>query len=143
MNIVRSNPWQILDQFSRELDGFLNTRAARPAHWTPAVDVKEESDRFVLTADIPGVDPKDIEITADGDVLTIKAERKQENRDGDDNNKNGYQRVERFYGTFLRRFTLPETAAVEQIDAKGVNGVLTLVIPKKEKTQPRKIAVAA
>jgi HSP20 family protein len=105
--------------------------------WVPRVDIHEEKDRFVVLADVPGVDPKDIDITADNGVLTVRGERKSEKRQSE----NGYERIERVSGTFLRRFTLPEGANTDQIKAKQTNGVLEVTIPKTPAVQPRRISV--
>ena len=148
MNVVRYEPWGLLRRFHDDVNQlFAESRNAPVAegdrssvvtsNWTPAVDIKEEDDRFVLQADVPGVDPKDIEITMDAGVLTIKGERKHEAQE----ESNGYKRVERSYGAFYRRFSLPDSADAERITATGKNGVLEVVIPKQEKVQPRKIAV--
>ena len=110
------------------------------SRWAPAVDVHEDTDAFVISADIPGVDPEDIEITMDKGVLAIKGERKAaESVEGE----NGYRRVERVYGSFYRRFSLPDTADAERISATGKNGVLEVRIPKKVAEQPKRIKVAA
>jgi HSP20 family protein len=109
------------------------------SRWTPAVDIREDSGQFVLAADVPGVDPKDIEVTMENGVLTIKGERKLETQDEGDN---GYRRVERVYGSFYRRFTLPDTADAEAISASGNHGVLEVVIPKRAALQPKRIAVS-
>lgn len=149
MNVVRYEPWGVLRRFHDDVNQlFADSRNAPTAegdrssvvtsNWTPAVDIKEENERFVLEADIPGVDPKDIEITMDTGVLTIKGERKHESEE----ESNGYKRVERSYGSFYRRFSLPDTADAERISAKGRDGVLEVVIPKHEKVQPRKITVS-
>lgn len=105
--------------------------------WMPAVDVTEEENRYVLHADVPGVDPENIEITLENGVLTIRGRRESQST----KNEQGYRRVERMYGTFFRRFTLPDTADAEKISAQSKNGVLELVIPKQEKVQPRRITV--
>lgn len=105
--------------------------------WMPAVDVTEEENRYVLHADVPGVDPENIEITLENGVLTIRGQREASNTESG----TGYRRVERSYGTFFRRFTLPDTADAEKISAQSKNGVLELVIPKQEKVQPRRITV--
>ena len=91
-----------------------------------------------MLADVPGVDPKDIDITADHGVLTVRGERRSEKRE----TENGYERVERASGTFLRRFRLPEGANTESITAKQTNGVLEVTIPKSQAAQPRKIAIS-
>jgi len=149
MNVVRYEPWGLLRRFHDDVnqlfgDTQLGTSAAGDqssivtSNWTPAVDIKEETERFVLKADIPGVDPKEIEVTMDNGVLTIKGERKHES----EQEANGYKRVERSYGTFYRRFSLPDSADAERITAAGKDGVLEVSIPKLEKVQPRKITVS-
>ncbi|HEX6928803.1 MAG TPA: Hsp20/alpha crystallin family protein [Gammaproteobacteria bacterium] len=105
--------------------------------WMPAVDVTEEENRYVLHADVPGVDPKDIEITLENGVLTLRGRRETTRNNG----HQGYRRVERTVGSFFRRFTLPDTADAEKISAESKHGVLELVIPKQEKVQPRRISV--
>jgi len=107
------------------------------ADWLPAVDVREDPERFVIIADVPGVDPKDIDINMENGVLTISGEKQVESEEELKN----YKRVERARGSFFRRFTLPETADAEKISAKFTNGVLEVAIPKQERVQPRKIAI--
>jgi HSP20 family protein len=140
MTIVSYEPWAFVDRLQRHLDrvrGETQDRAS--VSWIPHVDIREEAERFVVVADVPGVEPKDIEITADKGVLTVRGERHTENKTAAD----GYERVERASGTFLRRFTLPESADAEAIKATHVNGVLELSIPKRPQEQPRKITVQA
>ena len=105
--------------------------------WTPRVDVREEDNRYVIVADIPGVDSKDIEISMDKSVLTIKGERKSEKTA--ENAK--VTRVERRQGAFERSFALPDSADADAITASGKNGVLEIAIPKKAQAAPRKIVV--
>ena len=146
--LTRYGPCSAVRQLRDEMNRAFGEAAARTddnsrvvtGNWTPAVDVREAVERFVITADVPGVDPKDIEVTADNGVLTIKGERKpaQATDDGD-----GYRRVERLHGTFYRRFSLPDTADAEQITARGDKGVLEVVVPKKASVQPKRIPVAA
>ena len=112
---------------------------ARTVAWIPSVDVHEETERYVVRADLPGVNPDDIEITADAGVLTIKGERKASAAHTDGN----YQRVERLAGNFVRRFTLPEAAQTDAIKATHLNGVLELSIPKQAKPEVRRIKVEA
>ena len=148
MTLTSLEPWSLLDRFNQQLNqlGYSDKALSSndsdysnivTSHWRPAVDIKEEAGRFLITADLPGVEPKDIEITMDNGVLTIKGERKSEVRD----EKEGYKRVERVSGTFYRRFSLPDTADAERIEAKGNHGVLEVTLPKHEKVQPRKIEV--
>ncbi|WCE04008.1 Hsp20/alpha crystallin family protein [Pseudoxanthomonas sp. JBR18] len=105
--------------------------------WTPQVDVKEEAGRFVIYADLPGVDLDAIEVQMDKNVLSIRGERaapavgEQER----------FSRQERRHGAFVRNFTLPETADADGIVATGRNGVLEVVIPKRAELAPRRIQV--
>jgi len=103
----------------------------------PRVDIKEEAERFVIFVDLPGLDPKDIEVNMDKGVLSIKGERKAESRVENER----YSRVERAHGIFYRRFALPESANPEGIAATGKNGVLEIAIPKRPETTPRRITV--
>lgn len=107
------------------------------SQWAPRVDIREEAARFVILADIPGVDPKDIEISMDKGILSIKGERGSETRQ--DNER--YTRLERSRGLFYRRFALPDSADAEGIKATGKHGVLEIVIPKRPETTPRRIAI--
>lgn len=118
------------------LTGFDNEPTAA-ADWLPAVDVVEEQDRYVLHADIPGVDPKALEITLENGVLSIRGQREASRTE----EGQGFQRIERSFGSFFRRFALPDTADAENISAQSKNGVLELVIPKQQKQQPRRITV--
>jgi len=149
MSLVRYEPYSLLNQlqrefnrlgaqdpFSGELTGDDKSDVA-VSQWRPAVDIKEEKDRFLITADLPGVDPQEIEITMENGVLTLKGERSEEKTE----DRRDYKRVERMRGTFFRRFSLPDTADAERIEAKSRNGVLEIVVPKHEKVQPRRITV--
>ncbi|MCG5515314.1 MULTISPECIES: Hsp20/alpha crystallin family protein [Ectothiorhodospira] len=142
MLTTRYEPWSLLNQLSRELDR-LNPamgggeEAAATSDWVPAVDIREEKEAYVLHADVPGVDPKDIEVHMENGVLTIRGERKAESAE----EREGYKRVERIRGSFYRRFSLPDTADAERISARSANGVLEVRIPKQEKVQPRRITV--
>ncbi len=146
MTLVRYEPWSLLNQLHNEIDRLFE--AGRPAlregessvaasDWVPAVDIKEEPDRYVIRADVPGVDPKDIEVNMENGVLTIKGERESESKE----EREGYKRIERVKGSFFRRFSLPDTADVEQVSAKAKDGVLEVIIPKQQRVQPRRIEV--
>jgi HSP20 family protein len=140
MTLVRYEPWALVSRFQRQLDRALGEGLeGASVSWIPHVDIHEEAERFVVVADLPGVDSKDIEITADKGVLTVKGERRSEKK----SSKDGFESVERASGTFLRRFTLPESAEAEAIKATHVNGVLELSIPKRPQEQPRRISVQA
>ena len=131
MTVVRYAPWALINR--------LQEAAARDASWTPAVDIHEEAGRFIVRADLPGVKPTDINVTAEKGVLTLRGERSFEKRDADGH----YSRVERVSGKFVRNFTLPENVASEQITAQFKDGVLELSIPKVAKAEPRRIEVLA
>lgn len=130
---------QLHHEINRLFDslGFDDDMMTAATDWTPAVDVVEEQDRYVLHADVPGVDPKDIEITLEDGVLTLRGQREASNIE----EAKGFRRIERSYGMFFRRFALPDTADAENITAQSKNGVLELVIPKQQKKQPRRITV--
>jgi HSP20 family protein len=138
MTVVRYEPWALLNRLHRELDQTFET-AARDASWAPAVDIHEEAGRFVVRADLPGVKPADITVTADKGVLTLRGERTIEKQDVDGH----YSRVERVSGKFVRNFTLPENVATAEIKAQFKDGVLELTIPKIAKPEPRRIEVQA
>lgn len=109
------------------------------SQWAPRVDIREEDKRFVIYADIPGVDPKDIEVNMDKGILAIKGDRVAESV-----SENGqFTRIERSSGTFYRRFALPDSADAENICASGKHGVLEISIPKKPETTPRRITINA
>ena len=147
MLLTRYEPWSAMRQLQNEMSRVFDNAVAGAedgsnvvtSRWTPAVDIREDTGRFVLSADIPGVEPKDIEITMENGVLTIKGERKLETQGEGDN---GHRRVERAYGGFYRRFTLPDTADAEAISANGKHGVLEVVIPKRAALQPKRIEVS-
>jgi HSP20 family protein len=138
-----NNPWNLLNSLQRELyspehrhlDG--DDASVATANWAPSVDISENDKAFTLLADIPGVEPKDIEISMEKGVLTIKGERHSENIEENEN----YRRVERQSGQFYRRFTLPDSADADKIEAKSEHGVLTVTIPKQEVAVSRRIEV--
>jgi HSP20 family protein len=143
MNIVRYEPWRLMGRLHREIDQLFGdayateTDGNKIVAWTPSVDVHEEQDHYTVRADLPGVTPKDIDVTAADGVLTIRGSRQIEKRD----NQKGYERLERLSGNFLRRFSLPENARADDIKAKHSNGVLEVVIPKTPVVEPRRVSV--
>ena len=141
MSLIRYEPWSLVRRMRRDLDQLLAADRDRTAdaRWLPAVDIREEADRYVVRADLPGVDPKDIEITSENGVLEVRGERNLERRESGE----GYRRVERVSGRFQRRFTLPREIAVDQIEARSSNGVLEVSLPKLAEAQPRKVTVEA
>ena len=144
MNLLPYRELGFVNNIDRVLDRLVNEMAYRSAgetaltSWTPAADIREDSDRYLVVADIPGVNPKDIEITFEDGVLSISGERALEDR----TEKEGYTRVERVFGKFSRQFRLPESADETAIKANGKNGVLEIEIPKKERSKPRRIEIS-
>jgi HSP20 family protein len=138
MTVVRYEPWGLLNRLRRELDQGFDT-VAHDASWAPAVDIHEEARQFVVRADLPGVKPADIDITAEKGVLSLRGSRNFEQQtDG-----GHYSRVERVSGKFVRTFTLPENVQTDAIKAQFKDGVLELTIPKVAKAEPRRIEVQA
>jgi HSP20 family protein len=105
--------------------------------WSPLVDVFEDSEGITLKVELPEVDAEDVDIQVEGNALTLRGERKLENVD----KQEGYHRVERSYGTFGRRFTLPSTVDTANVTAQSRDGVLRIFLPKKSETMPRQIKV--
>lgn len=144
MTMIKYQPWRSLGDLHSEINRLFEGPVSRlpdddntACDWVPSFDVREEPERFVLHADLPGIDPRDIEITMENGVLTVRGERTTEAS----SNQDGYRRVERATGRFYRRFTLPDTVDSEGVKASGSNGVLEIAIPKQEKVQPRRIQV--
>ena len=107
------------------------------AAWVPAVDVRETGDSLVLTMEIPGIDPKAVDIAVENNRLTVSGERTFDSADEGES----YHRVERAFGSFARSFRLPNRFDADNIEARSKHGVLTLVIPKREEAKPRSIKV--
>jgi HSP20 family protein len=136
MNIAIREPWNLLSRFNRDMDGFLDSPSASVA-FIPAVDVQEEKERFVVKADLPGVKPDEIEVTAEKGILTLRGERKSEKNE----HSEGYERIERVTGSFTRRFALPENVQADAIKAKFTHGVLEVSIPKQPVVPAKRVAV--
>lgn len=144
---IRKRETQSLDYptFPHLFEDFLNEWPVRPSlftnreAWRPAVNIREEDGNLILEAEIPGVSEKDIDLKLEGNVLILRGERKLENEE----DRNNYHRMESFYGSFTRSFTLPETVDCEKITADHKNGILTVTIPQKPEVKPRAIPVSA
>jgi HSP20 family protein len=107
--------------------------------FTPAVDVVEQDKVYLLRAEIPGIAPTDIDVQVENDVLTLRGERKHDSQE----ERDGYRRVERSYGSFSRSFVLPQGTNVEAIEARAEHGVLTISIPKVQAATARKVEIKA
>ena len=144
MNLIRYSPNRWFDfPFDRVFDEFWGRapEAAATATdvWAPRVDIREEKDAVLLSAELPGVSKDDLKIELENGVLTLSGEKKAERTE----NENGFYRSERVYGAYQRSFRVPETVDAERISAGYANGVLTLTLPKRPEAAPRKIAVKA
>ena len=113
-------------------EGEVSTRT-----WAPPVDIYENGDNLVLKAELPGINPDDVEIRVEDNTLYLKGERKSEKEVKEQN----YHRVERSYGTFARSFSLPNSVDADKVAANYKDGVLTLTMPKKEEAKPKTIKI--
>ena len=109
------------------------------ADWSPSVDIEEEDDKYLIKADLPGVDKDNIEVKLENGVLSIRGEKRTEKTSGEEGSKR--HRTERFHGTFARSFTLPDAVREDAIDASYRDGVLSLSIPKAEDVKPKSIDI--
>jgi HSP20 family protein len=127
---------RLFEEFFNDIP-FSDSLPARQENWIPSVDILEKDGNLVLRAELPGMTEKQIDLKLEGDILTLRGERKMENED----NKNNYHRVESYYGSFTRSFRLPDTVDADKISADYKNGVLTVTIPQKPAVKPREIPV--
>jgi HSP20 family protein len=105
--------------------------------WAPRVDVEETEKEFIVKADLPGVDPKGVEVSVENGILTVRGEKKEEKEKKEKN----FHRMERFFGSFYRAIALPPGVDPEKVNATSANGVVRIVVPKKPELQPKKITV--
>ena len=147
MTIVRWEPLRELSTLQNEVNRLFNTVFDTPAtggstgslrRWMPAMDLVETQDHFVLRADLPGLTEQDVNIELEDNVLTVSGERRAEHED----QKEGYHRVERAFGSFSRTLTLPKGVDAEAISASFDKGVLEVRVPKPEARKPRRISIA-
>ena len=146
MTLIRYRPYSLLQSVKQEMDNLLDsafqdfstdTTENMPSKWHPKVDIKEIDIAYVVTADVPGVEPKDIKVSINNNILTISGEKIIENRGTEKN----YQRMERYSGSFYRQFSLPVNIDGENIKAKSKNGVLELLLPKTKVSATKYIEV--
>ena len=143
MAIVRWDPWrEIADKFDRYARAVEQPRAGSQeviatGDWAPRVDIAETDEAFVIKAEIPEVNKEDVKVTVDNGVLTFRGERKQEKEE----KGKKFHRIERYYGSFTRSFTLPDNVDETKIKASFKDGMLNLQIQKTEKAKPKVIEV--
>lgn len=140
-----TDPFRELDRIHDEINRifdfprFSGTEGIFDRAVSPALDVMENSDNYVVRCDLPGVDQKNLEVSVEGDVLTIKGEKKYEKREKDAR----YYRNELWEGSFQRTLSLPAGVDSDKVDAELKDGVLTITLPKKEEHKPKQITVKA
>jgi len=135
------DPFETLGRWNQLFNGLTsNVGDQVQSGWIPAVDFEDRGEHYLVTADLPGIKPEDVEISLDGDVLQIKGERLAETDTGEGEGKR-YRRTERVYGAFRRSFQLPADVDPDAIEAHGKDGVLHIRIGKHAATQPRRITV--
>jgi HSP20 family protein len=144
MAIVKYNPFGELRSIQEQMNRLLDLAWQRETGeelkeglWQPPVDIYEDGESVVIKAELPDIDQKDIEVKIEDNTLTLRGERKQEK----DLKKENYHRIERYYGTFQRSFSLPHTINQEKVKASCERGVLTIILPKREETKPKQINV--
>ncbi len=144
MGIVRYNPFSELRAMQEQMNRLLDLawskeqgEELREGVWQPLVDIYEDSETVVIKAELPGMEQKDIEVKIENNTLVLRGERKHDQ----EIQKENYHRIERFYGTFQRSFSLPQTVDQEKVQATCDKGVLTVILPKKEETKPKQITV--
>ena len=141
--IARWEPFRGISSVQEQSNRLLGDVALRGSDdsaltsWSPAVDIYETEHDLVVKADLPEVEPKDLDIRVENNILTIRGDRKFESQVNEDN----YLRVERAYGSFSRSFSLPNTVNAECIHAEYKDGVLTVNLPKREESKPRQVKV--
>ena len=146
MAVVRWDPFRDLnllqDRMNRLFDdagrGWRADEPAATTSWSPAVDIFETEGEIVVKAELPGMERKDITLHLENNVLSLRGERKFEKETKDEN----YHRIERSYGAFSRSFAIPATVDEEKIRAEYKDGVLNIVLPKKEQARPKQIKIA-
>ena len=145
MAIVRWEPLRDLMTSQRGIDRlfkeaftpFYDEGESSTRTWAPPVDIYETENDIVLKAELPGMDPKDVEVKVEDNTLYLKGERKFEKEVRNEN----YHRVERSYGSFARSFSLPNSISSEKVKAEFKDGLLTLTLPKREEAKPRTIKI--
>jgi len=123
--------------FEETMEGGKKAELVRAGAWAPPVDIFENENEIILSAELPGIDMKDVDVQVRENTLTLKGERKMEKAE----HKENYHRVERVYGSFMRSFTLPSTVDQEKITANYTKGVLEIRLPKTAKSKPTQIKI--
>ncbi|HMB52868.1 MAG TPA: Hsp20/alpha crystallin family protein [Thermoanaerobaculia bacterium] len=139
-NPVTRSPWLGRDPFVQFMDNFFQGEASQEVSnrsWSPAVDIRETEEAFLVHAELPGLSKDDVEITLENNILKLTGERRFEK----DVEEKEYHRIERAYGAFTRAFSLPSRVDSNGVSASFADGVLTITVPKVEEAKPRRIEV--
>jgi HSP20 family protein len=142
MSLIRWDPFREFNRLPTRYGDFFGKNWEVPMSttvWNPSVDIFETENEVVLKAELPGMNPKDIDVKLENNVLMLKGERHFEKETKEEN----YHRVEREYGTFSRSFALPTAVNADKVTAEYKDGVLKIVLPKKEEIKPKPIKIAA
>jgi len=141
MSLIRWDPFREFNTLPARFGGLLGKNWDEPLStgWNPSVDVFENENEVVFKAELPGMNAKDIEVKLENNVLTLKGERQFEKETKEEN----YHRVEREYGNFSRSFALPTAVNGDKVTAEYKDGVLKIILPKKEETKAKPIKIAA
>lgn len=137
MSLVRWEPFREMEELLRDYSPFLRARRSEGGTWMPTANITETQKEYLIKAELPEVKKEDVKITLNDGVITISGERKQEKEEKDANEI----RVESFYGTFSRSFSLPDNVDTNAIRAESKDGVLRVHVPKKEVAKPKAIAI--
>jgi HSP20 family protein len=133
----RWDPFTEIARLQDEMTRHLHPTERRASGFVPPVDIYEDKDAIFVKAELPGVKSEDVQVHVENNILTVSGERKLEKKE----DREGYHRVERTYGTFTRSFALPNNVAADQVEAELTDGVLNVRIPKKATAQPKRITV--
>ena len=136
--LTRYDPFRDREGTGLDFDRLIGQAFSKNA-WVPALDIRETEDRFEVTVDLPGMRSGDVEVTFEDGTLTIRGQREFTREEGEGQ----YHRIERSYGSFARSVRLPRVADAERIEASFDNGVLTVLVPKRDEAKPRTIEVTA
>ena len=146
MNLVTRHPFALLTELQRDMNrifdnrlfpttGSDNTTAFNNSDWLPSVDIHEDNDGYHVSVDLPGVKPEEIDVTAHNNVLSIRGKRAIVNENKE------LKRSERVFGSFVREFSMPENADLDNVQANCAHGVLEILVPKTPKAEPKRISV--
>jgi len=145
MTLITRNPFALINELQRDMNRVFDSRlfpaigqgdaSVASSDWIPEVDIHEDAKSYLVSVDLPGIKPEDIEVTAHNGVLSIRGKRETVHQDKEQ------KRSERSFGTFLREFTMPDSADLDNVQAKTQNGVLEILVPKIAKAEPKRISV--